>query len=88
VYKRGDIYWIKFYYRGKAYRTSAKTARVTDAKKLLSKYLGEVASGTFKGFRDDTASMQELFDDFQEDCRRRNLRGINRIVSHMKPLQA
>jgi integrase len=88
VYKRGDVYWIKFYYRGKAYRASAKTARVTEAKKLLSKYLGEVASRTFKGFRDDTTSMQELFDDFQEDCRRRNLRGINRIVSHMKPLQA
>jgi integrase len=70
------------------YRTSAKTAKVTDAKKLLSKYLGEVAAGTFKGFHDDGLSMQEIFDDFEDDCRRRKLRGVDRIASHMKPLRA
>jgi integrase len=88
VYKRGDIYWIKFYYKGKAYRTSAKTVKITDAKKLLSRYLGEVASGTFKGLRDETVSVQELFDDFEEDCRRRKLRNMNRVVPHMKPIRA
>jgi integrase len=88
VYKRNDIYWIKFYAKGKMYRTSAKTEKITEAKKLLSKYLGEVVTGTFKGFHDDALSMQELFDDFQDDCRRRKLRGIDRIVSHMKPLRA
>jgi len=70
------------------YRASAKTVKITDAKKLLSRYLGEVAAGTFKGFHDDALSMQELFDDFEDDCRRRKLRGIDRIVSHMKPLRA
>ena len=53
------------------YRTSAKTVKITDAKKLLSKYLGEVVAGTFKGFHDDTLSMQEVFDDFADDCRRK-----------------
>ena len=88
VYKRGDIYWIKFYAKGKMYRTSAKTQKITEAKKLLSKYLGEVATDTFKGFHDDALCMQELFDDFEDDCRRRKLRGIDRIVSHMKSLRA
>ena len=70
------------------YRTSAKTVKITDAKKLLSKYLGEVVAGTFKGFHDDALSMQEVFDDFADDCRRRKLRGIDRIVSHIRPLRA
>jgi hypothetical protein len=88
VYKRGEIYWIKFYAKSRMYRTSAKTGKITEAKKLPSKYLGEVAAGTFRGFHDDALSMQELFDDFEADCKRRKLRGMDRIVSHIKPLRA
>jgi integrase len=88
VYKRGEIYWVKFYAKGKMYRTSAKTKKITEAKRLLSLYLGEVAGGTFKGFHTDDIIMQELFDDFEDDCRRRKLRGVDRIASHMKPLRA
>src|SRR5215470_14511546 len=88
VYKRGEIYWIKFYYKGMMYRKSAETVHKREAEKTLAKYMGEVARGEFKGFRDDALSMKELFDDFEEECRRRKLRGIDRIVSHMKPLRA
>jgi integrase len=88
VYLRGETFWIKFYFKGKMYRVSAKTNKVMEAKKLREFYLGEVARGTFKGFHEDTLSIQELFDDFEDDCRRRKLRGIDRIVSHMKPLRA
>ena len=41
-----------------------------------------------QSFHDDALSMQELFDDFEADCKRRKLRGMDRIVSHMKPLRA
>lgn len=88
VYLRGEVFWIKFYYRGTMYRASAKTTKVTEAKKLREFYLGEVARGTFKGFHTDTLSMQELFDDFEQECRQRKLRGFSRIVSHMRPLRA
>src|SRR5438876_823623 len=87
VYKRGEIYWIKLYSKGKMYRKSAETLNKREAEKTLAKYMGEVATETFKGFYDDALSMHELFNDFEEDCRRRKLRGIDRIASHMKPLR-
>jgi integrase len=87
IYPRGETLWISFYSNGKKYSTSAKTMKVTEAKKLREFYLGEVARGTFKGFHDDALSMQELFDDFEDDCKRRKLRGVDRIRSHMKPLR-
>jgi hypothetical protein len=87
VYKRGSIWWIKFYSKGKLYRKSVKSTQKSDAQKLLSIYLGEVASGTFKGFHEETISMQEILDDFEEDCRRRKLRSLDTIVYHIKPIR-
>ena len=87
VYKRGDIYWIKFSYRGKAYYTSAKTSKKGEAQKLLGRYLGEVAAGTFKGFHNDAVSMRELFDDFVENCRQRKLRSLDTVIHHLKPIR-
>jgi integrase len=34
------------------------------------------------------ARMKEVFDDFEEDCRRRKLRSLDTIVYHMKPILA
>jgi integrase len=87
VYKRGDIYWIKCYYKSKEYRTSAKTEKITEAKKLLARYMGEVAAGTFKGFRDDRVSMKEILADLVDDYRRRKLRSVDTLIHHLKPIR-
>lgn len=88
VYKRGVVYWIKFYDNGKAYYLSAKTDKEREAKTLLSYYLGQVARGEFKGFEDKPLSMKELFDNFEADCKRRKLRGVDIIGYHLKPVRA
>lgn len=91
VYKRGNIYWIKFSYQGKNYYTSSKSEREGDANRLLGMCLGEIAAGTFKGLHQDinqeVLRLQELLDDFEADCKRRKLRGLDRIVSHLKPIR-
>jgi integrase len=89
VYKRGQIYWIKFAHKGKRYHTSSKSARKSDAERLLSVYLGEIAAGTFKGFKTDVATLPvgELLDDFIRDCEDRGLRNMNRTVSHLRPVK-
>lgn len=51
VFRRGNIYWIALYSKGKEYRTSAKTVRKREAEKLLAFYLGQVARGEFQGFQ-------------------------------------
>jgi len=78
----------KFYYRGQEYRKSSKSGKKADANILLSKYLGEVAAGTFKGFHDTAMSMREVLDNFEEDCKRRKLRSIDTIQYHLKPVRA
>ncbi len=79
TYKRGEIYWIKFYYKGKKYEKSAKTNKKREAQGLLAFYMGQVVRGEFKGFEEDSLLMKELFDTFQKDCVRRKLRGVDII---------
>jgi integrase len=84
------VYWIKFAHQGKRYYTSSKSERKRDAEHLLAMYLGEIASGTFKGLKTSRPawSLRELLDDFEQDCTERKLRGVNRILSHLKPVRA
>jgi integrase len=53
VYKRGDIWWYSFYYKGKKYRASAKTEKKREAEKILAHYLGQLVRGEFQGFQHD-----------------------------------
>lgn len=87
VYKRGEIYWIKFYYRGKMYRKSAETVHKREAEKALAKYMGEVATETFKGFHDDAITTKQILDDLIADCARRKLRSLDTIIHHLKPIR-
>jgi hypothetical protein len=34
IYKRGEVYWVKYYRNGKAYRETAKTEKESEAKRL------------------------------------------------------
>ena len=88
VYKRGTVYWIKFYSGKKPYYLPAKTKKKKEAETLLSFYLGQVAHGEFKGVWTETLSMQEVFDDFLKDCKRRKLRGLDIVQFHLKPVRA
>ena len=38
IYKRGRIYWIKYYRHGKPYRESARSTKEAEAKRLLKKH--------------------------------------------------
>jgi integrase len=87
VFQRGEIWHIKFYYKGKPYQASAKTTKKKEAEKLLGRYMGAVAAGTFKGFRDDRLSMKDFLDDLVEDCARRHLRSLDTIIHHLKPIR-
>ena len=42
IYKRGDVYWIKYYRAGKPYRESTKTNKESDAKRMLNILNGKI----------------------------------------------
>ena len=69
IYKRGEVFWIKYYRHGKPYRESAKSTKETDAKRLLKNREGEIAQGKLPGFYFDRVTFEELAEDFLRDRR-------------------
>jgi|SRR6516164_5847517 len=47
VFRRGSIWWIAFYHRGREIRQSSESESETQARKLLKKRMGELSSGRF-----------------------------------------
>jgi integrase len=67
--KGSAIYWVKYYWNGKAFRESTRTTNRQDASRYLRKRLGEIATGNFYGPVADRVTMAELADDFLRDYR-------------------
>jgi hypothetical protein len=49
IFKRGPIYWIAYYHRGKEFRESSYSESEKEARRLLKKRIGEVGTGRFTG---------------------------------------
>ena len=49
IYKRGNVWWIKYYRNGKRYRESSKTTKKMVAKKTPDRREGEIAQGKVPG---------------------------------------
>ena len=67
IYKRGDVFWIKYYRHGKPYRESAKSEKITEAQRLLKKREGEIAEGKLPGIYFDRVTFDELAKDLLTD---------------------
>lgn len=86
IYKRGDVYWIKYYRDGKPYYESSKSTKEAEAKRLLRKRLGQIAEGAFFGLRPEKVRFEELAEDFLNDYRingKRSLDKAQRSVKHL-----
>ena len=89
IYKRGRIYWIKYYRNGKPYCESSKRKKEADAKRLLKKREGEIAAGKLPGIYFDRVHFDELGQDFLSDYRinqKRSFKRAERSVNHLKNL--
>lgn len=89
VYKRGKVWWVKFYHNGKPYRTSSYSTVKRDAEQLLRMYLGEIAQGIFRGIKTQRKDLtvNEVIDDYLRDCEQRGLRKVHKIMLHAKPVR-
>jgi integrase len=87
IYKRGKVWWIKYYKNGKSFRESSKTTKKMVAKKLLDRREGEIAQGKIPGVQFEKISFDELAEDFLRDYRinqKRSLDRAERSVTHLK----
>ena len=87
IYKRGNIYWIKYYRNGKPYRESSKSKKEADAKRLLKRREGEIAAGKLPGIYFDRVRFDELAQEFLSEYRinqKKSLKRAERSVNHLK----
>lgn len=86
IYKRGNMYWIKYYRNGKPYRESAKSTKESDAKRLLKKREGDIAQGKLPGVIFDKVTFDELEKDFLTDYKinlKKSLWRAETITNHL-----
>jgi integrase len=87
IYKRGKVYWIKYYRNGKPYRESTKGNKEADAKRLLKRREGEISQGKLPGIYFDRVRFDELAEDFLNDYRvndKKSLSAAGNNVNHLK----
>lgn len=69
VYKRGKVWWIKYYRNGKPFYESSKSRKVTVAHELLKKRNGEVAEGRPPGVQFEKTTFEDLVGLLKTDYR-------------------
>ena len=87
--KGPEVYWIKYYKNGKAYRESCRSKNRQDAVDLLRKRLAEITLGTFSGTKIERIKVEELAEDFLRDYRVNGRKSIDDVQArwdfHLKP---
>ncbi|MGD0660505.1 MAG: site-specific integrase [Syntrophorhabdales bacterium] len=87
IYQRGKTFWVKYYRNGKPYRESAKSAKESDAKRLLRIREGQIEEGKFPGLQAGRTRWEELKDDLLSDYRingRKSLFRIEISIHHLE----
>ena len=89
VYKRGRIWWVKYYRSGRAFRESSKSAKASDAKQLLKRREGDISTGKFFSPKTERVRFEELAEDFLSEYRSNNRKSLRwarrRIEQHLTP---
>ncbi|MCF8078946.1 MAG: site-specific integrase [Desulfobacterales bacterium] len=78
IYKRGNVWWIKYYRNGKNYRESSKSTKKMVAKKLLDRREGEISQGKLPGVYFEKVTFDQLAEDFLRDYRINQKKSLDR----------
>jgi len=91
IYKRGNIYWIKYHRRGKPHRESTRSEKESDAKRLLKKREGEIAEGKLPGVYLDKVLFDDLAKDLLTDhelSKRKSMERTKISIAHLEKVFA
>jgi hypothetical protein len=87
IYKRGSVYWIKYYRGGKPYYESTKSSKEAEAKRLLRQRLVQISEGRFLGLRPERVRFEKLAQDFINDYRINGKRSLDKAERGVRHLQ-
>lgn len=86
LYRRGNVWWVKYYRNGRPIRETAGTDKETEAKRFLRQREGDVATGRLVIPRVERLRFEELTQDYLNDYQtngRRSLPKAQRNVKHL-----
>lgn len=86
IYRRGRIYWVKYYRNGKPYQESSHSDKRRVAERLLKAREGEISQGKLPGICFERVLWDELADDLRLDYlvnERRSLDRVERSIRHL-----
>ena len=87
IFKRGSVYCLAYYHRGKEFRESSESENESTAKKLLKKRIGEVAQGRLRGANQERVTFDDLAQALLADYQingRRSARSARLSISHLR----
>lgn len=87
LYKRGKIWWVKYYRNGRPIRESTGTDKEKEASNFLKQREGDVAQGRLIIPRVEKVRFEDLAQDYENDYRANGRRSLNRAqqnVMHLK----
>ncbi len=87
LYRRGNVWWVKYYRNGKSYRESSQSTKKMVAKKLMDRREGEISKGKLPGVHYEKVTFDQLAEDFLRDYRINRRKSIIRAEGSVERLK-
>jgi integrase len=87
IYRRGAIWWVQYWVRGRRIRESSESTKEADARKLLKQRIGEATTGKPVGPDVEKTTFGDLASMLITDYRVNGLRSVARIEDALEHLR-
>ncbi len=87
IYKRGNIFWIKYSRGGRRFRESSESKKLSIAKRLLRLREGQIAEGKFTDLEPERIRYEHLEKDLLNDYKingRKSYKMVQYSLSHLR----
>lgn len=87
VFRRGEVWWVSYYYRGERFRESAKSKLKKDATSLLKRRTREISEGAFIGPDEGLLTFEDLVGMIETDYKvnaRKSARRLKYAVANLR----
>jgi integrase len=87
LYRRGDVWWVKYYRNGRPIRESARTTKETEARRFLKQREGATVEGRPIIPRAERLRVEDLLADLLNDYRINDRRSLDRTELSVRHLR-
>ncbi len=86
VYQRGNVWWIQYGFRGDDIRESSGSPRISEARKLLKRRIGEIGRGRLIGPAEEKLGFEDLAEMIRNDYQAQGFASARRLELSLRHL--